>query len=149
MTEQKNNIGKLNAAIYRNLQGILDIKLQDIPIRGGQHDFLYVISNTEGITQKELSEILFVDKSTTAKAVNSLVTQGFIKKQTGKNDKRLRKLYLTEKGHLIKPTIQETFYDLLNITRGGLSDEETEQAIVLLQSILSSVVKEKIRLSKG
>ncbi|NRT31940.1 hypothetical protein B0I68_005545 [Clostridium beijerinckii] len=38
------NISKLNAAIYRNAQSIINSKLIDLNIRSGQHDFLYVIS---------------------------------------------------------------------------------------------------------
>lgn len=52
------SIGKLNATIYRSLQSILNFKLEDMPIQSGQHDFFYVISKNEGITQKELSEHL-------------------------------------------------------------------------------------------
>ncbi len=137
------NIGKLNAAIYRNLQSILNDKLKDIPIRSGQHDFLYVISQHEGITQKELSQRLFVDKSTTAKAVKSLMTHGYIKKTPLPEDKRCEQLYLTEKGRLIKSRIQDTFLEIVDITVRNLSADEAEQAIALLKAILEGLVEEK------
>ncbi len=148
MSEFNGNIGKLNAAIYRNLQSILNLKLQDVPIRGGQHDFLYVISKSEGITQKELSQALFVDKSTTAKAIKSLVSAGYIRKETLSEDKRFAGLYLTEKGQGIKAHIQETFLEAVDIVTRNLSEQEAEQAVLLLQTILSGVVEEKMRLYK-
>lgn len=148
MSEFNDSIGKLNAAVYRNLQSILNIKLQDIPIHGGQHDFLYVISKSEGITQKELSQRLFVDKSTTAKAIKSLVALGYIKKETSPEDKRFTKLYLTEKGHMIKARIQDTFLELVQITARNLSVQEAEQTVLLLESVLSGLIEEKLRLSK-
>lgn len=138
------NIGKLNAAVYRNLQSILNYKLRDIPIRGGQHDFLYVISKREGITQKELSQELYVDKSTTAKAVKSLVSLGYIRKETSPDDKRFEKLYLTEKGQEIKEHIQNTFLELVEIATKSLSAKEAEEAVRLLKLILDGLIEEKL-----
>ncbi len=140
------NIGKLNAAIYRNLQSILSLKLQGIPIRSGQHDFLYVISQNEGITQKELSERLFVDKSTTAKAVKNLISQGYVVKETLLADKRFVQLYLTEQGKQIIPHIQKTFLELIEISTRNLSKEEADQAVSLLKIILDGLVEEKTQL---
>ncbi|MBA4701314.1 MAG: MarR family transcriptional regulator [Ruminococcus sp.] len=137
------NIGKLNAAVYRNLQSILNYKLRDIPIRGGQHDFLYVISKREGITQKELSQELYVDKSTTAKAVKSLVSLGYIRKEPSPDDKRFEKLYLTEKGQEIKEHIQNTFLELVEIATKSLSAKEAEEAVRLLKVILDGLIEEK------
>lgn len=137
----------MNAAIYRNLQSILSLKLQDIPIRSGQHDFLYVISQNEGITQKELSERLFVDKSTTAKAVKSLISQGYVVKEALLEDKRFVQLYLTEQGKQIKPHIQKIFLELIEISTSNLSKEETEQTVALLKIILKDLVNEKMHLT--
>ncbi len=92
------NISKLNAAIYRNAQSIINSKLIDLNIRSGQHDFLYVISKNEGISQKELSEFLYVGKSTTAKAVKNLVENDYVKRIQDENDKRIYRLYLTDAG---------------------------------------------------
>ena len=138
------NIGKLNAAVYRNLQSILNYKLRDIPIRGGQHDFLYVISKREGITQKELSQELYVDKSTTAKAVKSLVSLEYIRKEPSPDDKRFEKLYLTEKGQEIKAHIQNTFLELVEIATKNLSAQEAEEAVRLLKIILDGLIEEKL-----
>lgn len=142
-----NSVGKLNAAIYRNLQSILNTKLQNVSIRGGQYDFLYVISQNEGITQKELSEELYVDKSTTAKAVKSLISHGYVVKESLSKDKRFVQLYLTEQGKKIKPQMQKTFSELIEVSTRNLSEREAEQASSLLKSILDGLIEEKIRLS--
>lgn len=102
-------IAKLNAAIYRNMQSIVNYKLKDLSIRSGQHDFFYVISINEGLTQKELREHLYLGKSTTAKAVKNLIANGYIRKEKDKNDKRYDRLYLTEEGKQIAPRIEKIF----------------------------------------
>ena len=137
------SIGKLNAAIYRNLQSILNAKLKDVPIRSGQHDFLYVISLQEGITQKELSERLYVGKATTAKACKNLMAHGYIRMEKDKNDRRFERLYLTELGRAAAPRIRETFMELVGITTMDLSSEEAEAVVGLLKKILETVTQEK------
>lgn len=144
MTE---NIGKLNAAIYRNLQSILNSKLKDISIRSGQHDFFYVISLQEGITQKELSEWLYIGKSTTAKVVKSLISHDYIRKEKDAVDKRFERLYLTEKGRQIAAQIHQTFLEGVEITTRNLSPEEVTQTVTLLKKILINVSEEKERIS--
>ncbi len=137
------SIGKLNAAIYRNLQSILNAKLKDLPIRSGQHDFLYVISLQEGITQKELSEYLYVGKATTAKACKNLMAHGYIRMEKDKKDRRFERLYLTELGRAAAPRIHETFMELVAVTIQDLSSEEAEAVVRLLRKILETLAKEK------
>ena len=136
------NIGKLTAAIHRNLQMILNNKLKDISIRSGQHDFLYVITLKEGITQKELSEWLYISKSTTAKAVKNLTDNGYIRKEKDAEDKRYDRLYLTEKGRQVSERVHETFAEVVGITTKHLSQSEIELATEILKKILDNVIAE-------
>lgn len=136
------SIGKLTAAIHRNLQIILNRKLKDISIRSGQHDFFYVISRNEGITQKELSEWLYISKSTTAKAVKNLMDYGYVRKEKDTEDNRYDRLYLTEKGKQITAQMQETFLEVVDITTRNLSPSEVEQTKELLKRILNNVLEE-------
>jgi DNA-binding MarR family transcriptional regulator len=135
-------IGKLTAAINRNLQIILNHKLKDISIRSGQHDFFYVISLYEGITQKELSEWLYISKSTTAKAIKNLMDHGFVRKKKDTEDNRYDRLYLTEKGKQISAQMQETFKEVVDITTRNLSPLEIKQTKELLKRILNNVLEE-------
>ena len=143
------SIGKLNAAIYRNMDSIVNSKLKDLPIRSGQQDFFYVVSINEGITQKELSEHLYIGKSTTAKAIKNLVDSGYIRKEKDEKDKRSDRLYLTEKGREISPRIQQGFIEVVNVAMKDLSDEEIETSIKLLNKILNNVHKEKIKINSN
>lgn len=141
------NIGKLNAAIYRNLQGILNAKLRDIPIKSGQYDFFYVISLREGITQKELSEWLYVGKSTTAKVVKNLMAHGYVRKEKNAGDKRYESLYLTEAGRQLAPRMHETFLQIVEVTTKRLSEKEAAQTTELLKKILQNVSDEKAKMT--
>ncbi len=136
------SIGKLTAAIHRNLQIILNHKLTGISIRSGQHDFFYVISRSEGITQKDLSDWLYISKSTTAKAVKNLIDNGYVRKEKDTEDNRFDRLYLTDKGKQISAHMQETFMEIVKITTKNLSPLEIKQTKELLKKILNNVLEE-------
>ncbi|HEX9025510.1 MAG TPA: MarR family transcriptional regulator [Clostridium sp.] len=141
------NISKLNAAIYRNAQSIINSKLIDLNIRSGQHDFLYVISKNEGISQKELSEFLYVGKSTTAKAVKNLIENNYVKRVQDENDKRIYRLSLTEEGKKVMPKIDATFLELVAIFSKDLSKKEEEQTVTVLKRILHTISEEKNKIN--
>jgi DNA-binding MarR family transcriptional regulator len=84
--------------IYRSVNSFCDYVMKSINLEKGQYQFLVRIKENPGINQKSLSSILLIDKTTTAKAVNKLVTKGYIDKKVNQLDKRNFKLYLTEKG---------------------------------------------------
>lgn len=143
------NISKLNAAIYRNAQSIINSKLIDLNIKSGQHDFLYVISKNEGISQKELSAFLYVGKSTTAKAVKNLVENDYVKKIQDEKDNRIYRLYLTENGKKIIPKINSVFLELVTIFSKNLSKSEEEQTLIVLKRILDTLSEEKNKINSA
>ena len=84
--------------IYRAVNSFCDYVMKSINLEKGQYQFLTRIKENPGINQKKLSALLFVDKTTTAKAVNKLVDKGYIDKKIDQSDKRNFNLYLTGKG---------------------------------------------------
>ena len=64
----------------------------------GQGRIIFLLLENEGISQKELSEYLYVGKSTTAKAVKNLVKNHYVEVKKDEHDKRVHRLYLTKKG---------------------------------------------------
>lgn len=139
-------IGKLNAAIYRNLQSIINYRLGDIPILSGQSDFFFVISQNEGISQKQLSAHMLVNKSTTAKAVQNLIKKDLIVKHKDENDGRLDHLYLTSYGREIAPQIKAIFAENVAVCMQGLSAEEKQCLKNILHKVLNNLIEEKQRL---
>ena len=140
------NLGKLNAAIYRNLQSILNLRLSDTEIRSGQYDFFSVIARHEGLTQKEITENLLVEKSTTAKAVKDLTQKGLIRKVKDQRDGRRELLYLTEKGKELAAKVCAVYKESMGAAFSSLSPEEQIQLRELFSRVLDSAIKDKKRL---
>lgn len=140
---EKESLGKYIAGIYRNSQCIINNKLEDYDIGSGQHDFLYILCNNQGISQKELSEKLHIGKATTAKAVKQLEKNGYIRREKDLEDKRFYKLYLTDKGNTIAPLVNATYREMRELYGEGLSEEEYRHVLNVLQKILGNLYNAK------
>ena len=141
-------IGRITAAIYRTNQVILNERLKELDISGGQIDYLYVIARSEGLSQVELADILFVNKSAVTKVVNAFVKKGYVRRETDSIDHRVSRLYLTDKGHNIKKSVEEAFQDLIFLHNKYLTEEENTQTIQALEKVLSGLLQEKEKIKE-
>ncbi|NYB72955.1 winged helix-turn-helix transcriptional regulator [Sedimentibacter hydroxybenzoicus DSM 7310] len=138
-------IGRYSAAVYRLGQSIFNSKLKDLDISSGQYDFFLVIAKNEGINQKELGEWLYVEKSTTAKAVRQLETKGYICKKQVKKDKRYSSLYLTEKGREAASVVESVFNEMLDVYSKDIPENVIEDNISVLKKVINNLQEEKSR----
>lgn len=137
-----NTIGQLNASIYRNMQILINKNLSDMDIKTGQYDFFLVISENEGLSQKELSEHLHIGKATTAKAVKHLIDKGYVYKEKDAVDGRLDHLYLTDLGKSKSPQVKEIFLKNLSVAAKYLNDKEKKQLLQLMNKVLNGLIEE-------
>lgn len=137
-----NTIPKINAALYRNLQILINQKLTDVDIAVGQYDFFYVISQNEGKSQQELSDHLMIGKSTTAKVLNNLEKKGYVEKRRDEDDGRVFRIYLTDLGRKKVPKVDKIFKEVMDTTIENLSEKEVGELIRMLEIVLENVLKE-------
>lgn len=67
-------------------------------LHSGEAHTLKAIAENEGITQKDISELMYRTKGATSLMIDKLVKKGLITKSPGQGDQRKTTLYLTEKG---------------------------------------------------
>jgi DNA-binding MarR family transcriptional regulator len=131
--------GHYLSAIYRHLQMLIAAELAPFRIGSGQYIFLLMITANEGISQKELSEELLIDKTTTAKAVKKLEAEGYVIREVDPADNRYYKIYLTESGKIMIPKVQDVLKKVMNISLNGISDNEHQLLTGLLKKMLLSL----------
>lgn len=81
--------------IARSIQSMADGRFRDLGLSRGQFIFVTRICEQPGISQMDLTALLKVDKSTTAKAVRKLVEIGYASKEKDAKDRRLARLFPT------------------------------------------------------
>ena len=86
-----------------------------------------------GISQDRLASRICINKSNVARQAAVLEEGGFITRVSCQNDKRVMRLYPTEKALALLPQIQKIMDDWENCLTQGLSEDEKEILVTLLE----------------
>lgn len=135
--------------IARALDSISNIEFKEYDLTKGQYLYLVRICENPGIILEKLSEMIKVDRSTAARAIKKLELNGFIVKKEDQHNKKIKKLFPTEKGKYVYPIIKrENDYSNM-IALEGLSEREVETIYNLLQRVRKNVEKDWEFVKKG
>lgn len=133
------SVGKYISIIHRTGSSFLSKEFSKFNIGSGQYMYLIHLYKNDGLSQEELTEILNIDKGTTAKSIKKLETEGFIMRVKDKNDKRINRVYLTPKALEIKDEFLSSINAWENTLTSNLSYAEKEQALTLLKKITYNI----------
>jgi DNA-binding MarR family transcriptional regulator len=117
------NIGKFIGILNRQFQMYINTALNDIDLSFSEYIFLVNLYDNEGINQEELSSVLFINKSATARAMKILEEKQFLIRKTCDKDKRAKRLYLTDKGRKSKKDICSLLENWMNLITNGMNGE--------------------------
>lgn len=136
-------------AIARALDSIANIEFKDFQLSKGQYLYLIRISENPGIIPDKLAEMIKVDRTTAARAIKKLEEKGFIKKKTDVENKKIRRLFITEKGAELAPIIKlENDYSN-QIALQQLSEQEIADFSQTLKKVVANIDDEWLSVKKG
>ncbi|UKS66026.1 MarR family winged helix-turn-helix transcriptional regulator [Rossellomorea marisflavi] len=135
MTDVLREIGM----IARALDSISNIEFKDVDLTKGQYLYVVRICENPGIIQEKVADMIKVDRTTASRAIAKLEASGFIEKVADDHNKKIKKLYPTEKGRSIYPFIKKENDHSNAIALSGLSDEESDALLYLLQRVRENV----------
>jgi len=87
---------------YRDFTGEADAVLETYGFGRAHHRIIYFVGANPGISVGELLAILKITKQSLSRVLSQLVEEGFIDQETDAEDRRRRRLYLTEKGRALE-----------------------------------------------
>ena len=135
--------------IARALDSISNIEFKEFDLTKGQYLYLVRIYENPGIIQEKLAEMIKVDRTTAARAIKKLELQGFIEKKDDERNKKIKKLYPTEKGKQVYPFLQREGEHSNQVALFGFSKEETEMLMDLLQRVRKNIEVDWEYVKKG
>ncbi|MGN7942688.1 MULTISPECIES: MarR family winged helix-turn-helix transcriptional regulator [Bacillaceae] len=113
--------------IARCLESIANIEFKDLNLNKGQFLYLVRICENPGIIQEKVAEMIKVDRTTAARAIKKLEQQGFIVKVSDEENKKIKKLYATEKGMQLNPFFERELEHSSNVILKDFTDEDKEK----------------------
>ncbi|WP_313892436.1 MarR family transcriptional regulator [Psychrobacillus sp.] len=117
----KESIGRWISLLHRYGNVYMNDRLKEFDLGAGQYQFLAVLYQNERISQDEIAYLLKMDKGTAARAIAKLEMEGYVERKVFVVDKRIKKLYLTEKAHTFEPKLTSILQEWKTILAKGLS----------------------------
>lgn len=110
--------------ISKHSNEYLDSKLKDYELCSCHRVFIKKIYENPGITRDKLKTFVHVHPSNTTRAIDYLEEKGYITKQSKEEDKRICKLYPSEKLEVVYNVLVNAEKEWISIITKDMSEEE-------------------------
>ena len=134
-----NNISR-SQAIYRHNR----ISADDL--HSSQYSFVLAICREAGRSQEEIARELCLNKSTVARAINSLEEKGYVTRTPLPNDKRQFSVYPTEKMLKALPEVKKASEEWMQLLSEGIDEDELRvfnSVLERMQARASKIIEEQ------
>lgn len=121
--------------IAREVSRFTSRSLRCTGVGAAEYDLIHAVRKHPGITQKELSAQMGVDKSAVARQVANLISKGYLTRAENPADGRSQLVYPTEKANSLKSSrahVEAEFYEWL---LEELSDNERSEFASLIDRL--------------
>lgn len=126
-------LGKTVKLVDYHLQEAFDAAGLDITKE--QMIILKKLHEEDGLPQNELATLTFRDKSSLARLLAKMERKLVVVRIQSRRDKRINKVYLTDKGRLLFKNTRPVIKQVLNVMENGISDQEKYTMIEILKKI--------------
>jgi len=135
--------------IARALDSISNIEFKEYDLTKGQYLYLVRIYEHPGIITDHLANLLAVDRTTAARAVQKLVKQGLVRKQAANNNRKNKELFATDQGCQVYPHIQRENDYSNQVALADLTPSEAAELATLLAKVSDRVTTDFEQVKKG
>ncbi len=118
--------------------------LKSLAARGwafSQMGCLRALAQNDGMSQKDLAELLHLSRPSITTMLNAIEGQGVISRRTDAQDRRLTRVYLTRKGREIEHEMHTGVAYYINHTVGALSADEQKSLERLLTRLADNIAR--------
>jgi len=124
----------------------LQVRLQKYNVSFGHWTFLRILWTSDGLTQKELSDLAGVMEPTTFSAIQAMEALGYVvRKQKPENRKNMY-VHLTPKGKALKKALVPLAVDVNHVAVHGVSQAELLSTRKVLLKVIENLAQEEAQM---
>ena len=120
--EQSMRVDKSVIVLFRQMNLFLNRELLDEKLTSSDVLYLALLYEQDGRTQDEMAEAYTVDRAATTRSLQGLEKKGLVRREVDTFDRRIRRVYLTEKAMQYRTAIRRMADALFE----GMSEEEVK-----------------------
>lgn len=132
------------ARVTRRWRKLLDERLKDLGVTQARWTtMVYLQQGGEGLTQRELASLMAIENPTLVRLLDSLEQQELIERRACPNDRRARRLHLTDGGRDFMEVLTARANELRDGMLDGVRDDDIEVALKVFHKIMDNAEKQK------
>jgi len=125
--DPKNSIGLIVKSTEKAIGYALDLEIRArCGITGGPWKVIVALSIQDGVSQKELADLILVESPTLVPILDKMENTGFIKRKPNPKDRRTNEIFLTSKAKKLSSGIIDCILDIRDIITKNISGNEIE-----------------------
>lgn len=129
------NIGFLVTDIARLMTTYYNRIMKPTGLTRPQWRVIIQLHRHDGMTQSELAHLLAMGKVSVGGLIDRLEESQWVERRADPKDRRIKRIYLTEKAHQIDEEMTGTGFELVGQTFKGLGLDERETLVNLLIAV--------------
>ena len=134
--------GRLMMIISRFSMLYFNRNVEKHKLSGQQVGIIHFLNDHNGASQEDIVYHVFLDKATIGRHLKSLEKKNIVIRNISEEDRRVHKVYLTNKGKSMIPEFKKIGRDWTGIMTKDLSDSEIETLEFLLKKVTRNVIEE-------
>ncbi len=107
--------------LHRHRAGML---LRELGLHRGQPRILKLLLQQDGLKQKQIADHLQFKPATVTRMLQRMEKTGFVRKEQDKEDMRVSRIYLTDRGRKVKEDLEQRMVQLEKETFAGFNETE-------------------------
>ena len=132
-------------AFHRALQ----VRLARHGVPFGHWTFLRILWESDGLTQKELSERAGVMEPTTFTAMKAMEALGYIERKQLPTNKKNMYVYLSDKGRALKQLLVPLAEETNNVSIEGIEPEHIKMTRAVLLAMIENLARDELLQEKA
>ncbi len=133
------NLGRCLSIMDRLMKMYYDYNLADFEIGWGQQFYVEYLYDHPGASAQEMVECIRVDKGTLTKVMKKLTEIGYVEIVRSEKDKRMKFLYLTEKGVPAAKRIKEIHSNFYNILCSNIQPSDIQRTEQTMEQMMENI----------
>jgi DNA-binding MarR family transcriptional regulator len=124
LVRQSERIGAKIGFIFSHNHFYIENALESYNLKGPMFAFLLTLSQKDGCSQESLARYLKLSKATATRSITALEKEGYVYRERDEDDRRIYRVFISDKGREIIPLINKTLYEWNQILLSEFTEEE-------------------------
>lgn len=139
MLDIHNSLGILIKLTGKSFEKAVDIELRKkCGLTAGQGKIIIALALQEGQSQKEISDVVFLDGSTLVPIIDRMESKGLVVRKPNPKDRRNHKIYLTAKSKGLVDSVVKCLLDIKRVATHNISESRLNITRNVLKQLINN-----------